>query len=337
MKLYTTISVSLASLLLLAGCGRQTTSKTSVDIVATVDGKPILRATLEAELARMTRSGRTADPGQVLDELIQRERLVARAVRLGLEQDPQVQRSFQTVLITRLKERELEPKLRSLDISDEDIQAAKQTLNKRKVLLPQVRLAALRLQVNPKASAVKRKEAEARLEEAREKAQKLPAETVGFGPLAIDYSDDDTTRYRGGDLGWLETDPSRYHFDEAMLKAGFALKNPGEVSPVIQGKDGLYLIRAVARREATTTVAKPDEVLARHRAQIEKRRALENAFAEDTRRMIPVEVNTVVLEKLAIVQPISNAEAMTTGSPTHASPLANLTYGQLANETKGVQ
>jgi peptidyl-prolyl cis-trans isomerase C len=304
MKKHIALLVVLASLLLLSGCGRPTESQTSGDIVATVDGKPIPRSTFEAELARVSRSGRTVNPRQVLEELIQRERLVARAVRLGLEQDPEVQRAFQTILITRLKERELEPKIRSLDISDEDVQAAKQALNKRKVLLPQVRLAALRLQVNAKASAAKMKEAEARLEEAREKAQELPAETVGFGRLAIEYSDDDTTRYRGGDLGWLETDPSKYHFDEAMLKAGFGLKTAGEISPIIHGKDGLYLVRAMERREAAATVGNAGDELARHRAQIEKRRALENAFAEETRQMIPVTLSSAAVEKLPVHQPV---------------------------------
>jgi len=295
-----------------------------MDIVAIVDGKPLPRSVLEAELARLSRHGRAADPEKVLEDLIQRERLVARAVRLGLEQDPEVQRSIQTILITRLKERELEPKIRSLDISNEDVQAVKQTLNKRKVLLPQVRLAALRLQVNPKASAAKIKEAEARLEEAREKAQELPADTVGFGSLAIAYSDDDTTRYRGGDLGWLETDPSKYHFDQAMLKAGFGLKNAGEISPIIRGKDGLYLVRVIERREAAATASNAGDELARHRAKIEKRRALENSFVEETRQMIPVTINSTAAEKLAVHQPASHGDDVTAGSPLYSPPIADL-------------
>jgi len=295
-----------------------------MDVVAVVDGKPLPRSVLEAELARLSRHGRPADPQKVLEDLIQRERLVARAVRLGLEQDPEAQRSIQTILITRLKERELEPKIRALNISDEDVQAAKHTLNGRKVLLPQVRLAALRLQFNPKASAAKMKEAEARLEEARAKAQALAAETVGFGRLAIDYSDDDTTRYRGGDLGWLETDPSRYHFDEAMLKAGFGLKNAGEISPIIHGKDGLYLVRAIDRREAAATASNAADDLARHRATIEKRRALENAFAEETRQLIPVTVNSAAAEKLAVHQPAPPSDDVVTGSPLSSPPIADL-------------
>src|SRR5262245_8960332 len=119
MKTHTAFPTVLASLLLLSGCGRPTGTQTSGDIVATVDGKPIPRSSFEAELARVNRGGRAVNPRQVLEELIQRERLVARAVRLGLEQDPEVQRSIQIILITRLKERELEPKIRSLDISDD--------------------------------------------------------------------------------------------------------------------------------------------------------------------------------------------------------------------------
>jgi hypothetical protein len=268
-----------------------------MDIVATVDGKPIPRNTLEAELARATRRGRTTDPQKVLDNLIQRERLAARALRLGLDQDPEVQRSFQTILITRLKERELEPKIRALTISEEDLLAAKETIRQKRTRLPQMRLAILRLCVNPKASPGRLREAETRLEEAREKAHQLPPDTLGFGTLAIDYSDDDSTRYRGGDLGWLDTDPSRYHFDQAMLTAGFGLKNAGDISPIVRGKDGLYLVRAIARAEAAATIAKPDEELARHRAQMEKRRALETAFAEETGQMIPVTINSNSLGK----------------------------------------
>src|SRR5262245_23160686 len=141
MKPYTLLLTVLASLLLLVGCGRPTGPQTSGDTIATVDGKPIPQSALEAELARVSRSGRTADPRQVLEELIQRERLAARAVRLGLEQDREVQRSFQTVLITKLKERELDPKLRSLTVSEEEVLAARQTANKKVTRMPQMRLA----------------------------------------------------------------------------------------------------------------------------------------------------------------------------------------------------
>jgi peptidyl-prolyl cis-trans isomerase C len=198
------------------------------------------------------------------------------------------------------------------------------TTNRKVTRRPQMRLAVLRLQLNPKSSPSKLRETEARLEEAREKAKRLLPGTVGFGPLAINYSDDDTTRYRGGDLGWLETDPSKYHFDEAMLKAGFGLKTAGEISPFIHGKEGLYLVRAIDRREAAATASNAGDELARHRATIGKSRAVENAFAEETRQMIPVTVNSAAMQKLAIHQPASAGDDVITGSPLSSPPIVNL-------------
>src|SRR5262245_50902161 len=112
--------VLVAGLFLLAGCGRPTSSHECPDVVATVDGKPIALSIFEAELDRSRRSAQPADPGQVLEKLLQRERLIARAMRIGLDQDPEVRRSFEAVLITKLKERELDSKIRSLSVSEED-------------------------------------------------------------------------------------------------------------------------------------------------------------------------------------------------------------------------
>src|SRR5262245_7373836 len=164
--------------------------------------------------------------------------------------------------MSRLKSLVLEPKLGSLKITDQDLQRIQdKDANPKKPRLSQVRLAMLRLGVNAKATPARIKETEARLEEARAKASRLPPDTLGFGPLAIDYSDDDPTRYRGGDLGWLETDPARYHLDQAMLAAGFALADPGEISPIIRGADALYLVRSIDQRNAAAAVNKPDDEL----------------------------------------------------------------------------
>ncbi|MCI0541038.1 MAG: peptidyl-prolyl cis-trans isomerase, partial [Verrucomicrobiales bacterium] len=207
-------------------------------------------------------------------------------------------RAYQAALIAKLKECELEPRLRSLTVSEEELQASDEVENRRTGRSPQMRLAILRLQINPKASPAKLKETEARLEEARVKAQSLPPNTIGFGALAIDYSDDDTTRYRGGDLGWLERDSAKYHFDPAMLAAGSALKTPGETSPIIRGREALFLVRLIGQRVAEEATPKPAEDLVRHRAHIEKRRTLENAFAAETKQMIPVTMDPIAISKL---------------------------------------
>lgn len=279
-------AVALIGVFLFTGCGRPSQPPVHPDVIATVDGTPILRSDLERELAR-TADKRGGSVQNVLDDLIQRERFVARARRLGLHQDPDVQHSIQNVLIAKLKERELEPKFTTPDLDpDEPRNVARAGQGARPVT--QARLAVLRIEVSPRSSSSKVQQATLRLQEARMKALRLPENQPGFGPLALEYSDDDATRFRGGDLGWFDPDPARYNLEPALLAAGFALEQVGEISPVIQGRDALYLVRLMGRRQAQQSLR--SEAAERHRRYLEQRKSAEAAFIEETRRMIPVTI-----------------------------------------------
>lgn len=171
-----------------------------------------------------------------------------------------------------------------------------------------VRLAVLRLGLNPKAGAEKQRQVAARLEEARARTATLPAGTLGFGELALDYSDDPATRLRGGDLGWLEPDPSRYHLDPEVLAAGFALQTPGDLSPVVRGQDGFYVVRLIGRNREPAAMAAnsaTDEALARHREHLERRQAVEAAFLDEIRRATPVTVDTNRVARLLAAVPVA--------------------------------
>lgn len=78
-----------------------------------------------------------------------------------------------------------------------------------------------------------RDEAEARLEEARERL----SEGEAFADLAAEYSDDTSTSDEGGDLGII----SRGFFDDAFESVAFSLAE-GEVSDIIESDNGLHLI-----------------------------------------------------------------------------------------------
>lgn len=315
----------LAAGLLLAGCGKPQVSvpPPSIDAVAFVDGKPITRAEFEAELAQASRR-RAADPRKVLDGLVQRESLVARAQKLGLENDPAVQRSIELALIARLKELELEPRLKAVQVAEAEAEPRATTAptDSSATPVPQVRLAILRQQLYAQSSPAKVKAAEERLVEARAKAAQLPPGSAGFGALALDYSDHEDTRLRGGDLGWLEPDPARYHFDSEAIKAGFALSQPGEMSSVVRGKDGLYLVRMIERREVSRAHSGAEPGLVRHRAYLEKRRGVEEAFAEETRRLVPTTINESVLSQ--VLADLAAAGTDPASAPPHPLLSSNL-------------
>ncbi len=86
----------------------------------------------------------------------------------------------------------------------------------------------------PRASDSARAEARAKLEE----AMKEIAAGADFATVARKYSDDPSTRERGGDLGWFRSGAMVREFDQMA----FAMQ-PGQISPIIETSFGFHIIK----------------------------------------------------------------------------------------------
>ncbi len=267
------------------------------DLVAKVGNREIRLAEFKAEFTRRTRDNPAAvDKLVLLEELISREAMLAKALRLGLDQDAELQRSWQNLLIAKLKERELQPQLEKIEVAAEEIRTRVEASRPRKPRV-QSRLALLQLRTHPKMSPQKTAQLAARMAEARENALRLPKDQPGFGLLAMDYSEDQATRFNGGDIGWLEASPDHYRWDPLVVAAGLSLTNIGDVSEVIQAKDGYYLVRLMDRRATESIPVNRAEELARHRLLLEKRKDLERSFIQESRAGVTIAVYTNTLQQ----------------------------------------
>jgi hypothetical protein len=293
---------------LIAGCRREAAPPRSVDTptptgVLSVDGVPILREDLEFELARNRARGAEADFDAVVAELVQRQQIVAEARRMGIDQEPATRRSLEGVLVARWKERQLEPRLTATNspvpapASPSPAEPAAGAASRPERIS---HAAWLRLQFTPRTSAARKATLRARMDEARAKALQFDASIPGFGPLAIDYSDDDATRSMGGDLGWVSPANTSLPGGDAVRQALDGLQQDGEISPVIEGRDGFYLLRLIERRESNArgAAARQEVAVASHRAQIERRRTIENAVLAELRERVPVRYHTNALEEV---------------------------------------
>lgn len=86
---------------------------------------------------------------------------------------------------------------------------------------------------------------------ARAQAEELLKQLQGgakFEDLARRYSADKSNSERGGDLGWF----SRGRMVPEFEAAAFALKNPGDLSGIVETKFGFHLIQLVGRQAART-------------------------------------------------------------------------------------
>ena len=76
------------------------------------------------------------------------------------------------------------------------------------------------------------------MQEAHTRAKALTPSNRGFDRVAIDYSEDQASRYKGGDVGWFDRAGTMV---EPFAKTAFALK-PFRISEVIATQFGLHLI-----------------------------------------------------------------------------------------------
>jgi peptidyl-prolyl cis-trans isomerase C len=230
--------------LLLIACNQQhetnvainATSSTS-PIVAKLDGQNLRESDIDAEINALPESMRDigSDPrarAAILHTLIRRKILSKQAIAMGLDKDPVVQqrieRARENILVQTLKDQEQ----KSLTQPDEKTIEAYYNSHQADFTIPE-QIHACHILVNS--------------EDLAKKIYKLLKHGKDFTALAAQYSQDDSTKARGGDLNWF----SRGTMIPAFEDAAFALKKPGDISKPVHTQFGWHIIELLGRRPAT--------------------------------------------------------------------------------------
>ncbi len=287
---------------LLSGCS----DKKPSDVLAKVGSRDIRTADLQQEAQRRVNL-RRAVPGKeaLLNELIQHEALVQRAKAAGLDKDPQLAREIDNLLIGKLIEQELTKQIEAVKITPEEIKADYER-NLAKYTQPaKARLAVLFLEAGVKSSDAKRIETRERLAEARRKFQDNPesarrtSPVPGFGALAVDFSDDQASRYRSGDIGWIDAGNFAQRWPKAVLETGCALEK-NQLSDIIETETGFYLVLKTDARPGSVTPLEKVEGDLRQSVLLRKRRELDETFRKDALRLVGVAIHTNVLQSVQL-------------------------------------
>ena len=179
---------------------------------------------------------------QLLDELVRGETLAVAARRGGYFDRPEVQQAARRQAIQLLEEdvRRQVAEPADADVAQRYAQAADRYSKPARIRFAVIRAA--------RPAAADRLAAErARIGQARAEAL-AAAGAPDFGAVAAAYSDDQMTRYRGGDAGWLREEGEEPRFPAEVLAAARALAKPGDVSEVVDAPDALYLVKLIARQ-----------------------------------------------------------------------------------------
>ena len=209
-----------------SACSKQTGPAS--DVLAKVGSREIRIEDLRKEVERRRNIHRPVpDKETLLQEMVDFEAMLQRARKAGLEGDPQLQREMNNLLVGKFMERELTPRLAAVKVTAEEVKAEYEKNIAKYTKSAQIRLAILHLGADSKTSETKRAELRARLTEARDKALEnltrtdLRQASPDFGTLAIDYSEDQASRYRDGRLCRRQIHRSeRFSIDGGSGKAG---------------------------------------------------------------------------------------------------------------------
>lgn len=276
-----------AGLMMLGGGCSKPAAPEDPDVVARVGEGVIRVADVQAEAVRRMEIGRPlGDKGALLRELVEREALKQHALHLGLPDDPAVRRELDILLISKLRDRELLPRQQEVQITAAAVEAEYQRRIGDFTRPAQIRLAGLVLLCASNATAATQAETRARLEEARRQILANPAPggrgpaAQGFGELAIRYSDDQASRYRGGDLGWITSAAEYSRWPSNVVQAAVALEK-GQVSEVLPAADGFYLVMKTDERPPQVTPLAAVQENLRRQMESREREAVAQAYAQE--------------------------------------------------------
>lgn len=300
--------------LVLAGCSRSPAPDPT--ILATVGDRVICAEDVQHEIAwRQSHRRSVPEPAALLEEMISQEALVQKARAAGLEKDPEFHRAWRSLLAAKIKERELVPRVEALQVSAEELRAAHESQVKQQTQPAKARLALVQIKTDPKMSESELAELRSRIEEARIQSLALTnSNNTGFSQVAVAYSEDQSSRYKGGDVGWFDEGQEHYRWPVKVIAAGFALGSTA-VSEVIRAENGFYLVKKLDTRAASITTPPLIEERLGRQLLAQKREQAEKAFFQDARSAVGVRTFPEALASLPVT-PTSVARRTTDEPPS---------------------
>jgi hypothetical protein len=139
-------------------------------------------------------------------------------------------------------------------------------------------------------------EAQRLLADLREKAAR--GNGGAFATTARVRSDDEATKPRGGDTALRTEEDLVQAYGPKVAEAATALKNPGDMSEVVRGKTGWYLIKLMARQNALNETFDQVAPMIEKRLLSEKRTALIEAWIKELRAKTAVVVYDAELNRI---------------------------------------
>jgi len=262
--------VLVLALSLLAGCKGRQPKEAPSKVLAEVNGKKITEADFNAMLEGKpdfykqyaeSESGRK----QILDSLVERELLLQTAMKEGVDKSPDIEAKVQEYR-TRIITEKLREKVTSqqVEVTDEEIKNYYDSHPEQFNPEEQVRLKQIVLNDAKTANQV---------------LKEVKASPNKFSELARQYSQDEMTKVRGGELGFKK----KGDLPPELAGKVFALKE-NEISPVLSYKGKFYIFQALQRKAGEHKEFDNEKDKIKRRLEYEKKQSAWREYLDNLKK-----------------------------------------------------
>ena len=306
------IAIMMIGLFVFSSCGKKTSSKAletenQMEPVATVGNYKITAQGLKDEGQRRAIKGMPPlDKNELLDAMIERLAVLNQAIESKIGESPEVRRELDNLLVSKYVAREQEGRIQAASVNDQECREYYDENLSDFTSKSMYRLSILKLSPGKLASETKVGEVRSRMQAARKMAMENPAPggrgpaSRGFGSLSIRFSEDQGSRYKGGDLGWRVVGAKDPVWPEKLLLEAQKMKK-GEVSKIIEDQNGsLYLVMKTDERPEKIKPFEEVKALIRSKMIRLKREEIRSSFVQKTITAAGVSINKKILDGIVI-------------------------------------
>ena len=280
-----------------------TTPLPNPSAVAVVAGQEISEERLLAELRRRfgarPAEGVTAEQKlETLERLVRQEAIYAQAKISGFDQSPEIQARIKNLVVAQFTEKRLTNS--APVVTEQELLAAYEASGSRFVQPEAVRGAVIFVEAPRVVTSEKRAELRQRAEAVLEEARRATDDRA-FAQVVARHSEDQATRYRGGDIGWLGA--GRAGYDPALAEALLKLSRLGELAPLVETARGFYVAKLIEKREAARKpMAEVREAL-RYQISRQKAEQADRAFHAAMKSGLDIQINRALLDSISFTAP----------------------------------
>lgn len=224
---------------------------------------------------------------EFLETMIRFEVLAKEASRRGLDRDKEVVRTMKQVMIQKLIKAEFEAKIKPEDITDEEMKTFYKENEGDYNKPEEMRVSAIILDSKSTAERV-----------AKEAKGPGGSNNKGFRDLVDQYSVDETTKMRGGDLRYFSRTSTEV--PRPVIDAAFSLVNDGDVAGPIEVDRKHYIIKRTGKRKAVNKGFDEVKRQIQNRVYRDKRTRSQSEFVKNLKKNAKIKVYNERLKKVQV-------------------------------------